>query len=356
MNEMSWWFDSLDQWRRQQGMALEALGLGPQESEYCIVSSSPGIRLRHYNGSNPGDAVLLIVPAPIKRAYIWDMSPEKSIVRRAQDQGFDVYMVEWTGSNEQVASLGLKDYAGDMLNQCIDVIAERSKGAPVFLAGHSLGGTFAALYSAYQPERISGLALIEAPVHFAEASGAFRKLVESSVPADTVLAPSDHIPGSLLSLISAVAAPETYILERQWDYLTSHRSAGDWQTHWRGVRWTLDEFALSRTLFDEVVEQLYRGDQFMRGELIFDGVRLSPGAVKTPLIAVYDPSSNVIPVESVLAFYRAAGTEVKRLVTYPGDTGVTLQHIGVLIGDSAHSEVWPRIFAWLNEQRERTFQ
>lgn len=356
MNEFSWWFDSLDWWRRQQGGALDAMGLGPKESTYRVVSTSPGVRLRHYGAvsSDGSDSpALLIVPAPIKRPYIWDIAPEKSIVCRAKAQGFDVYMVEWTEPGEREASFGLKDYAGTMINHCVDVIARHSPQSPVFLAGHSLGGTFAALYAAYQPERVAALILLEAPVRFAEASGAFRGMIESDVPADSLLAPSDHIPGSLLNLVSVAAAPATYLIERHLDYIASHHSPEDWQTHWRGVRWTLDEFPLSRTLFNEVVERLYRGDHFMRGELAFDNTKLHPGAVKAPLLAVYDPASSVIPPESVLDFYRAASSPVKQLVAYSGDTGVALQHIGVLIGDNAHHDVWPQIFDWLNKQRAK---
>lgn len=353
MNAMSLWFDSLDQWRRQRGGALDVMGLGPKESEYRIVLSSSGFRLRHYGAANSDGSILLIVPAPIKRAYIWDMAPERSVIRRAQDQGFDVYMVEWAESGENESALGLEDYAGTMIKACIDTIAERSPQAPVYLAGHSLGGTFAVLYAAYQPERIAGLVMIEAPAHFAEASGAFRGLIESNVPADMLLASSDHIPGSLLNLVSAAAAPATYVLDRHLDYFASHRSLEDWQTHWRGVRWTLDELPLPRNLFNEVVEWLYRGDYFMRGKLVFNGTRLHPSAIKAPLVAVYDPSSSVIPSESIVDFYHAVGSQTKRLVTYSGDTGVALQHIGMLIGENAHHEVWPQIFDWLNRQRTK---
>jgi polyhydroxyalkanoate synthase len=36
-----------------------------------------------------------------------------------------------------------------------------------------------------------------------------------------------------------------------------------------------------------------------------------------------------------------------RLIEYPGEIGVGLQHLGVLIGRQAHARVWPEIISWL---------
>jgi polyhydroxyalkanoate synthase len=79
MNLISWPFESLDRVRRLQGLALDRIGLGRHETPYRIVFSRPGLRLRCY-GDEGGGPILFIVPAPIKRPYIWDLSPERSVV------------------------------------------------------------------------------------------------------------------------------------------------------------------------------------------------------------------------------------------------------------------------------------
>lgn len=344
------WFEVLDQVRRRQGEALDALGLGAEESTYRVVFSTTGVRLRHYSAgsaTDTGSPALVIVPAPIKSPSVWDMAPEQSVVRRAQQAGLQVYMVEWTRPEAKDASLGLETYAGLLVDQCLDVV-ERAGASSLFLAGHSLGGTFAALYSAYRPQRLTGLVLIESPLHFAEASGAFNKLLQSGIAASAIAPAEGRIAGSLLNHISVAAAPATFIGERHLDYWASHGSVRSWRSHWRAVRWTLHELPLPRKLFDEVVEQLYRGDQFMKGQLCFAGTRLSPAAVQVPLLGVYDPRSTIIPPASVKTFFDAAGSAEKQLMTYSGDTGVALQHIGALIGSNAHRHLWPQIFAWLH--------
>jgi hypothetical protein len=35
------------------------------------------------------------------------------------------------------------------------------------------------------------------------------------------------------------------------------------------------------------------------------------------------------------------------LVTYPGEPGVVLQHLGILVGPMAFAQFWPEITDWI---------
>lgn len=344
---VGWWFESLDEMRRRTGRMLDRLNLGRQETGFEVVFSRPAVRLRAYGTSRKGSPVLLIVPAPIKRPYIWDLSPERSVVRKAVDRGFDVYLVEWTEVQDDEARFGLEEYALIALGECIEAIRARSQTGRIFVAGHSLGGTFAGLYSACHPEHVRALVLIEAPLHFGEASGAFRRMLDAGAPAQALLQSSRPVPGSLINLMSLWASPKTFQHERYLDFVASLGSRADLETHVRVERWTLDELPMPRRLFDEVVEQLYRNDRFMRGELMIGNRRIHPRDVTSPVFAVFDPNSHIIPPASLLAFWEQVGSQDKEAVPYPGDTGVALQHVGALVGENAHRLIWPRIFDWM---------
>lgn len=338
MNTLSG-FEFLDQLRRLQGNALDYVGLGPKESAYDVVLALPGLRLRRYRMDATSGPPLLIVPAPIKRPYIWDISPERSVVRRAIAHQVEVYLVEWTEPG--AASPGLADYAGPMLDACMATVTQLSQCDKVFLAGHSLGGVFAALHSAYRPRQVAGLALIDVPLHFPATAGAMRKRRAPGARSSACL------PGSFLSLTSAGAAPGTFCTGRYLDRIASMGSRAQMATHWRVERWTMDELPMSRKLFDDVAERLYGQDGFMRGELSIGGKALAPRDIVAPLLTVYHPSSTLISSEAALALHQTAGSADKELVPYGGDVGVALQHVGPLVGDSAFLHVWPRVFHWL---------
>jgi polyhydroxyalkanoate synthase len=122
-------------------------------------------------------------------------------------------------------------------------------------------------------------------------------------------------------------------------------------THMQVERWTHDEFPLPGRLFTDIVESLYRKDQFMQGELEIGGRRVGPRALRRPLLSVVDPRSKLIPPGAVLPFHDAAASSHKQVLHYEGDIGVNLQHVGVLVGRNAHAQIWPAVFDWLAADR-----
>jgi polyhydroxyalkanoate synthase len=56
----------------------------------------------------------------------------------------------------------------------------------------------------------------------------------------------------------------------------------------------------------------------------------------------------VAPLTSVVPFTDAMPTGSARIIEYPGEVGVGVQHLGILVGREAHARVWPKIISWLN--------
>ena len=348
-NGIRWWFESLDKMRKRRGEAMDQLGYGPSESPYQTALTVPGVRLRYYGGSRASNRIALIVPAPIKQHYIWDLAPDCSVVQRALKADMHVYLAEWTDPPDERGQLGLADYAYTLLDQCTRAVRTTHPSAQLFLLSHSLGGVFAAIYSGMRPEQVAALVLVEAPLHFGDASGSFRSLLTFGPKADKIARLFDRVPGSVLNMASVLASPATFNVERYGDFVASLGSSKTLRTHMLVERWMLDEAPMQGRLFEQVVEDLYRRDSLMKGSLAIAGRTLSPKTVTAPLLSVYDPRSVVIPPESILAFHDAAGSKQKRLLSYAGDTGVALAHVGALMGENAHRQLWPEILGWLGE-------
>jgi len=63
-------------------------------------------------------------------------------------------LLEWSDPGPREGGFGLADYADRFLLAALDVIAAET-GCPVaLLAGHSLGGTLAAIFASLRPERV----------------------------------------------------------------------------------------------------------------------------------------------------------------------------------------------------------
>ena len=340
-------YKQIDQARRWQGRLLDVAGLGPQEAPHRVVHSESGFHLKAYADPQAEEPVLLMLPAPIKRAYIWDLAPGASAVRHCLSNGIRVYLIEWERPVPEQQEAGLAEYADRFILAALEAVAAETGQQRLFVAGHSLGGTFAAIFAALHPKRVQGLVLLEAPVHFAQHAGAFAPLVAVAPCARFLTHALGNVPGTFLNQMSYLASPMTFGGARRADWFLSLPDAQAVQTYLRIECWMLDEMPLSRRLFEEVVEELYRGDRFMGGTLMVNGRAAVAEGVGAPLLSVVDPRSRVVPPESVLPFHEAVPSPDRQVLWYEGDRGVALQHVGVLVGKNAHQYLWPKILNWI---------
>jgi polyhydroxyalkanoate synthase subunit PhaC len=328
-------FAQLDKMRRAQGRLLDAAGVRPQETAYRVVHRRPGLALRRYESPADDGTPLVIVPAPIKRPYIWDLAPEVSVVRRCLATGARVFLADWQSAPPE---FGLEDYADRLLAECLDAAG----GAPAILLGQSLGGLFAAIFAALHRERVRGLVLLASPLRFGADARAFQAMV-AGVDARRL---PDALPGSSLGSASFNAAPASFGAERWMDAVASLADPAAMRVHALVERWMLDEFALPRRLAAELV-LMVREDLFMRGQLEIGGRGALPSRIRAPLLGVVDPRCRVVPPETVLPFFEAVASRDRTVLRYEPDLGVALQHVGPLVSRRAHASLWPRIVRWI---------
>jgi polyhydroxyalkanoate synthase len=327
-----------DALRRSLGWLLDEAGLAPQETSWHVVLERSDLQLRRY-GQEAGTAgPALIVPAPIKRPYIFDLLPDVSIIRRLAEAGFSVYLSEW---READSASGALDETVGSLRIVLEKIASESGQTPIVL-GHSLGGTLAAILAAIDPHRVNKLVLIEAPLRFGEQTGALRPITiypDNWFFGETV----EPIPGSLLDLASVAAAPAEFVLGRWSDAWASLPDAKALAIHSRVIRWSLDEFAPSAPLLHSVVDLLYREDRFARNELRVLGRSAGSNSLaEIPIAAIVDHTSRLVPPSSALEPLNRPS-----VFAYAPEIGVGLQHVGPLVGRRSHREIWPRVIEWM---------
>ena len=338
-------FDVSDILRRAQGNVVGAFGLNPQESPYQITSSGAYWRLRDYGGDDRSQS-LLIIAAPIKRPYIWDLAPSISAIRFCLHQGLYVHLLEWMPASPNGSNIGLDEYVL-AISEAVATITTAAQGAKLSLIGHSLGGTLAAIYAAFLPESIRGLVLLGAPLCFEPSENQFRDALVSLVPSE--ISDADPFPGSLLSHASALASPGAFVWSRLMDAAMSIADPHAMEIHARVERWALDEVPLPGKLVHQIIEWLYRENRFSRGILKIGGKFISPSSLSVPTLAVINTADDVAPSNSLKPFADAMAKDV-RIIEYSGELGVCLQHLGILVGRRARAQVWPEILSWLQSQ------
>jgi polyhydroxyalkanoate synthase len=165
--------------RRAQGDFVGALGLNPSECPYDIIASHSHWRLRDYGGEDHSRS-LLIIAAPIKRPYIWDLTPGTSAISFCLRHGMHVHLLEWMPASPHADEHGVDDSIL-AISEAVAMITTAQDTKPC-LIGHSLAGTLAAIYGAFLPESIKALILLDAPLCFEPSESAFRDALVTLVP------------------------------------------------------------------------------------------------------------------------------------------------------------------------------
>jgi polyhydroxyalkanoate synthase len=320
----------MDTLRKAQGEALEGLGFGPTECSYEVLASGLHWRLRDYGGPDAGPSPLTVA-APIKRPYVWDLAPSVSAVRSCLRQCLRVYLLEWTPPSRTDSDAGLGEFA-------VQGIAK----------GHSLGGTLAAIYAALGSQSVKGPRAPERaallPARRESLSGCHRR-------DGSVIPLEDVVPRSLLSQLSALASPETFVWSRWLDATLSSGDPLAWPIHARVERWALDEVPLPGRLVHQMLEWLYRVNRLCRGNLDISQRTVGPSCLRLPPGGRQHRGRNRASGIYQTFFDAMPGAD-GRVLEFPGEVGVGLQHLGILVGRQAYAQVWPEIISWLKAGAE----
>jgi polyhydroxyalkanoate synthase subunit PhaC len=82
---------------------------------------------------------LLIIPPQINKAYINDLTPEKSIVKYELDNGIQPFLISWRNPQIEHREWGLDDYV-DAIIEAMDVVTDVSGAKKINVAGACSGG------------------------------------------------------------------------------------------------------------------------------------------------------------------------------------------------------------------------
>jgi polyhydroxyalkanoate synthase len=119
-----------------------------------VVFRSPIIELLQYAPTTPSveSRPVFIVPPQINKYYVYDLSPDKSLVKFLLDAGFQVFMVSWRNPTAEHRHWGLAEYV-EALEDAVNVTCEITGSASVAAVGACAGGITLTTALAYMAAR-----------------------------------------------------------------------------------------------------------------------------------------------------------------------------------------------------------
>ena len=326
------------------------VGLTPNE----VVYEENKLELLHYTPEMAGiepetrqDVPILIVYALINKPYILDLQPDRSVIRRLLEGGFDVYLIDWGEPSRLDAHLTLEDYVRRYTDNCVDVVAERSGQESINLLGYCMGGTMGVMYAALFPEKVRNLGLMAAGLCFDGTGGVLELWGEAEYyDAEQVADAFGNIPADFLDIGFALMDPVSNLVSK---YLRLYENVEDdefVENFARMERWLDEGIDVAGETYTEFIEDIYQDNKLARNEYYLGDTHVDLGEIGMPIVQVIGHYDHLIPPES--------STEFNDLV--PSDDVTTFEarsgHIGLSVSSKSHDELWPNVAAWFAERSQ----
>ncbi|WP_254767494.1 class III poly(R)-hydroxyalkanoic acid synthase subunit PhaC [Salinilacihabitans rarus] len=324
-------------------IASVEVGQTPSEAIY----SENKLDLLHYEPltDDPHDTPLLVVYALINRPYILDLQPDKSVVRRFLEDGFDVYLIDWGEPSRLDASLTLGDYVNRYIDNCADVVLERTGTDAINILGYCMGGTLSTMYAALHPEKVNNLGLMATGLCFDDTGGILEQWgSEEYFDPGAITGTYGNVPAEFLAAGFAQMNPvDTYlgkytILLDNLDDRTAVENFG------RMERWVRDGVDVAGEAYRQFIEDIYQENALYQNELVLDGGPVDIENLTMPMLQIIGSFDHLIPPEASKPFTDVIPSADTDIYEFP--TG----HVGMAVSGKAHAELWPRVATWFRER------
>ncbi|WP_338742103.1 class III poly(R)-hydroxyalkanoic acid synthase subunit PhaC [Haloplanus salilacus] len=314
-----------------------------------VVYRENKLELHHYEPLVPEeerhDVPLLFVYALINRPYILDLQPDRSVIRRMLEAGFDVYLIDWGEPSDLDTSLSLHDYVNRYIDNCVDEVRERSGQDSINLLGYCMGGTMSVMYAALHPEKVRNLGLMAAGLCFDGTGGILEMWGdEDFFSPETIVDTFGNVPGEFLDVGFALMDPvHNYVTK----YGTLYDNIDDEdfvENFARMERWLDDSIDVAGVAYRQFLEDIYQGNKLYRNELELNGERVDLDDITMPVLQVIGEYDHLIPPEASKPFNDRVASDDTEIMEY--STG----HIGLSVSGSTHEDLWPAVADWFAER------
>ncbi len=266
-----------------------------------VVKRTPLYELIQYSPTTESVLAtpLVIFPPWINRFYILDLTPEKSFIRWAVEQGITVFMVSWKSADSSMKDVVWDDYVGaqvdaiDTVRAALDVPAVHTIGYCV--AGTTLAATLALLAARGEAAKVASATFFTAQVDFAQAGELQHFIDDEQLKMVASLSPEGFLDGRYMATTFNLLRGRDLI----WNYVTQNYLLGQDYVPFDLLHWNGDTTNLPAKWHLSYLTDLYRDNLLVTGTMTVDGTPIDLTKVSTPSYVQAGREDHIAPAESV---------------------------------------------------------
>ena len=268
-----------------------------------VVFETPLFQLIHYAPTTDKvlETPLIVFPPWINRFYILDLTPEKSFVKWAVDQGVSLFMVSWKSADESIAHIAMDDYVAAQ-EQAIDTVRDLLEVESVHTIGYCVAGTVLAMTLAQlaargEADKVASATFFTAQVDFEDAG-------------DLTMFVSDETLTTLGQLSAETGVTDGRVLaatfnllrgrDLVWNYVVNNYLMGKEPRPFDLLHWNGDVTNLPAAWHRDYLARLYRDNLLVRpGAISIGGHPIDLTMIETPMYVQAGEQDHIAPAASV---------------------------------------------------------
>lgn len=268
-----------------------------------VVYQTPLFQLIQYSPSTETvlETPLVIFPPWINRFYILDLSPEKSFIRWAVEQGVTVFVVSWKSADKTMADLTWDNYIRAEI-EAIDTVRTRL-GVPAVhtigycVAGTTLAATLAVLARRGEANKVKSATFFTAQVDFEQAGELKVFIDDQQLQVIEKLAEEDgYLDGRYMATTFNLLRGNDLI----WNYVVKNYLLGDDYPAFDLLHWNGDVTNLPAKWHRAYLCDLYRDNKLVVPDaLSADGTPIDLTRIETPAYIQAGREDHIAPAASV---------------------------------------------------------
>ncbi len=337
-----------------------------------VVHETPLYQLVQYSPSTKDvyEVPLVIFPPWINRFYILDLTPKKSFIKWAVDQGITVFVASWKSADETMGDIVWDDYIRAQID-AIDIIRERLKAPQVHtigycVAGTTLAATLAILARRGEANKVKSATFFTAQVDF-ERSGDLKHFIDDpQLEMIGQLSPDGYLDGRYLAATFNALRGKDLI----WNYVVNNYLLGEDYPAFDLLHWNGDVTNLPSKWHNDYLRDLYRDNKLVVPDaLSADGTPIDLTRVDTPSYVQAGREDHIAPAESVwritdhfsgpITFLLAGSGHIAGVVNPPsankyqywlGDSNAASLKEYIKGAEEHPGSWWPHWLEWLDQQ------
>ena len=286
-----------------------------------VVFQNELIQLIQYAPTTPEvyERPLLIVPPWINKYYILDLTPEKSFVKWAVEQGFTVFLVSWVNPDARLAQKTFEDYMREGIIAAVDAINRQTASRQINALGYCVGGTLLACTLAYMAakndDRVASATFLTAQVDFSEAGDLLVFIDDTQLKAlEEMMSEQGYLDGSRMAAVFNMLRPRDLI----WPYVVNNYLLGKKPFPFDLLFWNADSTRLPAANHAFYLREFYHLNRLSKGEMVLGGVRLDLGRVSIPIYELFTKEDHIAPALSVFRGAKLFGGPVRLVMAGSG--------------------------------------